>query len=116
MTDPKTAAMVEAMLNRNENFHGTSVNEEKMNLFTEIRQESEELAHLMRGTLTVRPPESTNRNAIVMIDIPLPVCIFNESVRSRLAKLIEKADGVSFAAPAGESMRVTFGVHNVWED
>ena len=52
MTDPKTAAMVEAMLQRNENFRGTSVNEAKMNLFTQIRQESDELAHLMRGTLT----------------------------------------------------------------
>ena len=41
MTDPKTAAMVEAMLQRNENFRGTSVNEAKMNLFTQIRQESE---------------------------------------------------------------------------
>ena len=29
MTDPKTAAMVEAMLQRNENFRGTSVNEAK---------------------------------------------------------------------------------------
>lgn len=116
MTDPKTAAMVEAMLQRNENFHGTSVNEAKMNLFTEIRQESDELARLMRGTITVRPPESTKRNAMVMIGLPLPVCIFNESVRSRLAKLIEKSDDVSFAAPAGESMRITFGVHGVWED
>lgn len=116
MTDPKTAAMVEAMLQRNENFRGTSVNEAKMNLFTQIRQESDELAHLMRGTLTVRPPESTKRNAMVMIDLPLPVCIFNESVRSRLARLIEKADDVSFAASTGESMRVTFGVHGVWED
>ena len=116
MTDPKTAAMVEAMLQRNENFRGTSVNEAKMNLFTQIRQESDEPAHLMCGTLTVRPPESTKRNAMVMIDLPLPVCIFNESVRSRLARLIEKADDVSFAAPTGESMRVTFGVHGVWED
>ena len=51
-----------------------------------------------------------------MIDLPLPGCIFNESVRSRLARLIEKADDVSFAAPTGESLRVTFGVHGVWED
>lgn len=116
MTDPKTAAMVEAMLNRNENFHGTSVNEAKMNLFTEIRQESDELAHLMRGKIAVRPPENTRRNAMVMLDLPLPVSIFNESVRSRLAKLIEKADDVSFAAPESSTMRVTFGVHGVWED
>lgn len=116
MTDPKTAAIVEAMLNRVENFHGTSVNEEKMNLFTEIRQESDELAHLMRGKVTVSPPESSKRNAIVMIDLPLPVGIFNESVKSRLARLIEKADDVGFAAPEGNALRVTFGVHNVWED
>ena len=116
MTDPKTAAMVEAMLQRNENFHGTSVNEAKMNLFTEIRQESEELARLMRGALTVRPPESASRNAMVMIDLPLPVGIFNESVKRRLARLIEKADDVSFAAPGEKSLRVTFGVQGVWED
>ena len=116
MTDPKIAAVVEAMLQRNENFHGTSVNEAKMNLFTEIRQESEELARLMRGALTVRPPESASRNAMVMIDLPLPVGIFNESVKRRLARLIEKADDVSFAAPGGESLRVTFGVQGVWED
>lgn len=116
MTDPKTAAMVEAMMNRVENFHGTSVNETKMNLFTEIREESNELAHLMRGKVTVRPPESTKRNAMVMIDLPLPVGIFNESVRGRLAKLIEKADDVSFAAPESGTMRVTFGIHGVWED
>ena len=116
MTDPKTAAMVEAMLNRNENFSGTSVNEEKMNLFTEIRREADELSHLMRGKITVRPPESARRNAMVMLDLPLPVCIFNESVRSRLARLIEKSDDVSFAAPSEKTLRVTFGVHGVWED
>lgn len=116
MTDPKTAAIVESMLNRVENFHGTSVNEAKMNLFTEIRKESDELAHLMRGKVTVSPPESSKRNAIVMIDLPLPVGIFNESVKSRLARLIEKADDVGFAVPEGNTLRVTFGVHNVWED
>lgn len=116
MTDPKTAAMVEAMLNRNENFRGTSVNEAKMELFSKIRKNAGALAHLMRGTVTVRPPESSKRNAMVMIDLPLPVCIFNESVRSRLARLIEKSDDVSFAAPTRESLRVTFGVHGVWED
>lgn len=116
MTDPRTAAMVEAMLNRNENFRGASVNEAKMELFSKIRKNASELAHLMRGTVTVRPPESSKRNAMVMIDLPLPVCIFNESVRTRLADLICDSDDVSFAAPTGESMRVTFGIHGVWED
>ena len=116
MTDQNLAAMVETMLNRVENFHGTSVNEEKMNLFTEIRKEADELSHLMRGTITVRPPENSRRNAMVMIDLPLPVSIFSESVRSRLARLIEKADDVSFAAPEGKGLRVTFGVQGVWTD
>lgn len=116
MKDPKLAAMVEAMLERNENFSGTSVDEEKMNLFADLRRQAEELAHLMHAAVTVRPPENTARNAMVMLDIPLPVGIFNESVRGRLAKLIEKSDDVSFAAPESGTMRVTFGIHGVWED
>ena len=40
MKDPKLAAMVEAMLERNENFRGTSVDEEKMNLFADLRRQA----------------------------------------------------------------------------
>ena len=116
MKVPKLAAMVDAMLERNENFHGTSIDEEKMNLFTDLRRQAEELAHLMHASVTVRPPENTARNAMVMLDIPLPVGIFNESVRKRLSVLIASADDVSFAAPSGESMRISFGVQGVWED
>lgn len=116
MTDPKIAAMVDAMLARNKNFRGTSVDEEKMALFTELRREADALARLMRGVLTVRPPENTARNALIMIDVSLPVGIFSESVRARLAELIRKADDVSFASPGGRSMRISFGIHGVWRD
>lgn len=116
MKDPKLAAMVEAMLERNENFRGTSVDEEKMNLFADLRRQAEELAHLMHAAVTVRPPENTARNAMVMLDIPLPVGIFNESVRKRLSALIASADDVSFAAPSGETLRITFGIQGVWKE
>lgn len=115
-TDPKIAAMVEAMLERNENFRGTSIDENKMILFTQLRAEADELARLMRAKLTVRMPEDTKRNAMLMLDVNLPVCIFNESVRRRLAALIEQADDVTFAAPNGKTMRISFGVQGVWKD
>ena len=116
MTDPKIAAMVDAMLARNENFRGTSVDEGKLALFTDIRQKADALARLMHGVLTVRPPENTARNALVMIDVPLPVSIFSESVRARLAELIRNADDVSFASPSGSVMRISLGIHGVWQD
>lgn len=116
MTDPKIAAMVDTMLERNENFRGTSVDEEKIALFTDLRSKADELARLMRGKLTVRPPENTSRNVIIMLDLPLPVVVFNESVRARLADLIRRADDVSFAAPGGTSLRITFGVLGVWRE
>lgn len=116
MTDPKIAAMIDAMLERNENFHGTSADEEKVALFTALRRDADELARLMRGTLTVRPPVNTSRNALVMIDLPLPVCIFNDSVRARLADLIRRADEVSFAAPGGACLRISLGILGVWRE
>ena len=116
MNDPNLAAMIDAMLERNENFHGTSIVEEKMRLFTDIRRKAAELAHLMHGTLTVRPPDNTRRNAMVLMDVSLPVGIFNESVRVRLADLIAEADTVSFAAPNGTSLRIAFDILGVWKE
>lgn len=113
--DIHIAEMVEAMLQRNENFRGTTVDSEKIEKFTTLRTKADELAHLVRGTLKVSPPDNTKRNAMLMIDFALPVAIFNESVRKRLAELIVAADDVSFAAK-DSVLRLSLGVHGIWKE
>ena len=58
--------------------------------------------------------ELREQNALIYVELSLPVSILNDSIRNRLSELFRLADMVTFAEANGR-IRISFSVANVWK-
>lgn len=111
-----TSEEISAMHDRNENFHGTQANFEKLKLYQAVKRGLVELEEHYDCVWNVDEytPNTHEKHAILWID--LCHCAFlNREETAALTEIMGKADGVIFTAIGG-CVRISFVIKNIWND
>lgn len=112
-----TPEEIEAMYQRNENFNGRRANFGKLRLFQEIKADLTNFLQSCDDVCKLEEvrPNQYEKNALLFLDINA-VSTFNKDEVAMLTAIMNKADRVIVNAVGGSSVRISFGVENIWED
>lgn len=112
-----TPEEIEAMYQRNENFDGRRANFGKLRLFQEIKTDLTNFLQSCDDVYKLEEvrPNQYEKNALLFLDIKA-ISTFNKDEVAMLTAIMNKADRVIISAIEGGSIRISFGVENVWEN
>lgn len=110
-----TPEEIDAMYQRNENFNGKQANFEKLRLFQEIKADLTAFLQCCDDVCKLEEikPNQHEKNALLFLDMNV-ISTFNKEETAMLTAIMNKADRMIVSAIGGNSIRISFGVENVW--
>lgn len=110
-----TPEEIAAMHDRNENFHGTLANFEKIALYQAVKSD---LVKFMEQSVEVRcvegfDPNMREKHAVIWMDLA-PAATLTKAEAAKLTEIMNKVDGVVLSAVDGH-VRISFDINNIWE-
>ena len=101
---------------RNEHFHGSQANMDKIQLYHSIKRELVKFVKLCDAAEQVDgfDPNVHEKHAILWLDFS-PAAILSAEETAALAAIMTKADGTVISAVDGH-VRITFDIKNIWDD
>lgn len=111
-----TPAEIAFMHDRNENFHGTQANFEKLRKYQAIKKDLLELMSTCRNIQVVDCFDLNVRekNALLWLDL-FPAASFDREETAALTAVMAKADGTVISS-IGDRVRISFEILNIWEN
>lgn len=110
-----TPEEIAAMHDRNENFHGTLANFEKIALYQAVKSD---LVKFMERSVEVCDvegfdPNVREKHAVIWMDLA-PAATLTKDEAAKLTEIMNKVDGVVLSAVDGH-VRISFDINNIWE-
>lgn len=104
------------MHDRNENFHGTQANFEKLQLYQTVKRGLMEFKEHCKCVQVVDgyDPNTREKHAILWMDLS-PTATLSSEETAALTAIMNEADGVIITAIIEECTRISFVVQNIWE-
>ena len=100
----------------NEAYWGTDLSVEKNEKLTRMREIAIKIADKDKGIKhSYVPFDNSNRNATIQLDFPAVFFTADEGLFKMLGALMDEADDFCMSS-LGEGIRMTFGVHNMWNN
>lgn len=110
-----TPEEIGAMHDRNENFHGSKANFEKIQVYHTVKRDLMEFKACCDCVQVVDgyDPNTREKHAILWIDFS-PAAALDNKETAALTAIMNKADGVIITA-IDECTRISFVIQNIWE-
>ena len=105
----------ETMLKNNENFKGTKLIEEKLNIYNKLSEYAFVLKKVPGFHVDADKVENTHPNCTFRVTMPAPTFIFNGTVKNAFAEMFKLANDVSVAHDGANTV-LSFGVTGIWEE
>lgn len=114
--DNYTPEEIVAMHDRNENFNGREANIAKILLYDEIKANLMAFKQRCDEVLLVDgfDPNNKEKHALLWLELRFATTLDKEETAA-LTAIMNKADGVVLAA-AGDHVRISFEVNDIWLD
>lgn len=117
MTDDELRDWMQEQNEYNESFRGTKIKPDKLQRLNSMKYMLKQLHEADDRIETPFVPfDNQCRNATVKITIPYVYFSTNRRVQTTMAALFSAADDVAFTSLGGESIGITFGIHDMWEE
>ncbi len=105
---------IAAMHDRNENFHGTRANFEKIALYQAVKSD---LVKFMEQSVEVCgvegfDPNVREKHAVIWMDL-VPAATLTKDETAKLTDIMNKVDGVVLSAVDGH-VRISFDINDIW--
>ena len=102
------------MHDRNENFHGTQANFEKLALYREVK---DDLTRFLLSCDDVRmvdgyDPNTREKHAVLWLDFA-PAATLDKEETAALTAIMNKADGTIISA-VEDHVRISFEINDIW--
>lgn len=105
----------ETMIKNNEDFKGTKLVEEKLNLYNKLAEYAIVLKKVPGFHVDADKVENTHPNCAFRVTMPAPAFIFNGTVKNAFAEMFKLAEDVSVAHDGANTV-LAFGVTGIWEE
>lgn len=111
-----TPEEIAEMHDRNENFQGKQANIATIRLYNEIKADLEGFMQCCDEVLLVDgfDPNKKEKHAMLWLELKFAATL-DKRETAALTAIMNKADGVVLAA-AGDHVRISFEVNDIWED
>lgn len=111
-----TPEEIAAMHDRNENFHGTNANYEKLQLYQAVKCDLIEFMESCEAMKQVDgfAPNIREKHAIIWMDLS-PAASLSKEETAALTEIMNKAGGVVISAVENH-VRITYDIKNIWND
>ena len=117
MNDKELRNWMQNQADYNESFRGTKLNSDKLSKLNAMNQLCGQLHEADDRIETPFVPFDNHCcNATVKISIPKVYFSTNKRVQAMLSALFSAADDVWFSCMSGESIDITFGIHDMWDE
>lgn len=105
-----------AVIEENETFTGTDLDEAKLARLNAMRELGERIAEAERRIdFRSLPVVDVNRHASVRLELPALMFTANKAAIHAMGELFRLADAVTVIAADGEGVRITCDVQNIWK-